>query len=148
MNNIDFTPYNRFIVCSNELLNVKYILSANNTYPILIGQSSCGHPLIWISNITNSEYIIYKNLATHPNFRVQHDIDNHIVNIEYTYSGAATWEKVMSINYTDTNSPNIYYMDLRPLGYTIHGNEYELHIGHSGIVKNATYRNSDAFIGF
>ena len=84
----------------------------------------------------------------HPSFRVQHDEAYSILSIEYTYSGATSWEKVLSINFSNPEKPNIYYMDLRPLGYNIYGNEYELHIGHSGIFRNAEYKNSDAFIGF
>ena len=148
MTHIDFTPYSDIIVCSNELYNVKYILSANNRYPIIIGRNRLGFPAIWIYDITNERDIINNNLAILPNFRVQFDIENSILNIEYTNSGAVTWERIISINFRDLNRPNIFHMDLRPLGYNIYGNEFELHIGYSGIFRNAIYRNSDAFIGF
>lgn len=148
MKHIHFTPYYDLAVCSNRLYNVKYILSTNNRYPIIIAQNNFGYPSIWLYDVTCEKYIIYKNFAMHPSFRVQIDEDQKILSVEYTYSGATSWENVMSVNFSDPNMPNIFYMDLRPLGYNIYGNGFELHIGHSGIFRNAIYRNSDAFIGF
>ena len=141
-----FTPYERITVCNNELVNCKAILNHKGFYPILIGKGI--FPQVWLYS-KYRRYSIIKNipLIEHSVSKVDYlkvdiDADKHLFTIRYLNFNEYHQNLILSMSYANVN-PIIEVLDLRLIGYDIHGESSGLNAGSESFSGN-TMMNMDA----
>lgn len=141
-----FVPYERLTVCNNELVNCKAILNCKGFYPILIGKGF--FPQIWIYSkyrkytpIKNIP-LVERSISRVNNLKVDIDLDKKILAIKYLDYNEFSQNVILSMSYTNVN-PVVDILDLRPIGYDIHGTSSGLNAG-TGLFSGNTMVNMDA----
>lgn len=138
----NYRPYKKLIICSNILIDCKFIISIGDKLPILIGANK--KPLIWLSAIIDPKKKHYQDLvvaseAIHPLVTIEEN--NNLLNI------TAQNQLILSIGSEQPDSATIYKIDLRPIGLNIFGDENVLQIGTNKFSSN-TFQNVETMIGF
>lgn len=140
-----YNPYTRIHFCSNELVNVKYIIDDNGFYPLLIGKGE--QPVIWIYAKTGEDQIIpiiEKNVSKNQLVSVENYKGERIIKVNVkTESGKSS---MLEIEYGG-DRPNVYYLDLRPIGYSIYGDSESLNVGNSVISDSSIQAEAAIGIG-
>lgn len=130
----DYVPYDKLILCSNTILNVKYFIDDNKFYPILVGSGDT--PRIWIfTKISKDEFltVVEDNISKINQLKVDIFQKEKRILISLGNTGISTI--VLEIFYNE-EIPKILHFDLRNLGYEIYGDEKKLMVGKSNISGN------------
>lgn len=141
-----FDPYERITVCNNELINCKAILNHKGFYPILIGKGI--FPQIWIYSKYRKHTLIrdiplVEHSVSKVNFlKVDIDSDKHILTIKYLGYNEFGQDVMLSMSYANVN-PVIDILDLRSIGYDIHGSSSGLSAG-TNVFSGNIMVNTDA----
>lgn len=137
----NYKPLNELNICSNKLLGGAKLIGIDGFAPILIGDGVI--PTIWIfgKNQDNKWVgLIKENKSLHPAIQIINDkIKREIViGIQNTIvlKGKMTSDKVCEVN----------TIDLRPIGFDIHGKENEFYIANSTFSGN-TFQGSGFLVG-
>ena len=136
----NYIPLIELNICSNKFMNGGKLIEINNFPPLLIGDGII--PLIWIYiKGQNDEWveIINESFSLSHSIQIIKDKTNReiIIGIDNTIvlKGKMTNDKYCEIN----------ILDLRPIGFDIHGNEDELKIVTSSFSKNTFMKNGIMF---
>lgn len=123
-------------ICSNKLLGGAKLIGIDDFAPILIGDGVI--PLVWIfGKNSNKQWVelIKESKSLHPAIQIINDIINReiIIGIQNTIvlKGKMTSDKVCEID----------AIDLRLIGFDIHGKENEFHIANSAFSGNTFQLN-------
>lgn len=132
-------------LCSNKILGGGFPFAFGEGLPLIIGNSNGNVPSIWLQAIKN-----------HKNKELIVLIDENIslvkeVSISKPESGVIEVFfkqdiKILRIKKNHDESAIISHLDLRPLGFDITGNVFELRIAGSTFSKN-TVQGTSVFIG-
>jgi hypothetical protein len=128
----DYEPFPNVTICSNLIIETRYLLEVGSVHPFLIGQGEV--PLIWIAapvdqNRTSWRYVVERNVAVHSSFKVS-PID--VFPMKVFAGGRLIVELVR-------NSPShveITSLDLSPIGLNIVGNKNGLSVGSNHMSQN------------
>jgi hypothetical protein len=131
----DYTPYQQLIVCSNQLHNAQMILEIAGHAPLLVGSGAT--PRLWLSVPTSKEgkewaSIVRDSKALHPKVEVTQEPDGSTVVV-------AAGKRILKVRARDANSAEIPELDLRPLGFDVHGDERALWVGSNEFSANSVY---------
>jgi hypothetical protein len=137
----NFKPYKKLTICSNLLIDCKFVISLGDKIPILIGTNH--KPLIWLSAMVDVKKKHYQDLviaseATHPLITVEEI--GKFLNI------FAKKQLVVSISSEIPDSAIVHKLDLRPIGINIFGDENALIVGKNQLSSN-TFQNVETMIG-
>lgn len=137
-----YIPLNELIICSNKLLGGAKLIEIDEFAPILIGDGAI--PSIWIfSKNQNNQWveIIKESKSLHPAIQIINDKINREIVIGFqdtiVLKGKMTSDKICKID----------AIDLRPIGFDIHGKESKFHIANSTFSNN-TFKLSGFLVGF
>lgn len=143
---LQFVPYERLTVCNNELVNCKAILNHKGFYPILIGKGI--FPQIWIYSkyrkhmLIQDILLVERSISKVNYLKVDIDLDKQLLTIKYLDYNEFSQNVILSMSYANLN-PVIDVLDLRPIGYDIHGSSSGLNAG-TGLFSGNTMVNIDA----
>jgi len=138
-----YIPFEELVFCNNHLINVKVPIEFKKNIPLLIGKGDI--PLVWLSVPITQEAkewkeIVIKNKSMDKRITVissEKDksttikVDNHII---------------IQIKKHSDEEAEVISLDLRPLGFNIHGNANILYFGTNKFVNNS-FKNLWAMIG-
>ena len=139
----EYVPYERIIFCSNNLIQVRYLIEDKQFIPILIGKGSI--PKIWLFSIgegNNPYAIVEKNRSRFTSLSVDIDDDNKRISLILNHNQDRV--TLLSLNYKD-NTPIVDKLDLNPIGYNIVGDKNSLKINNQEFSRNS-FQNMQAFI--
>lgn len=127
-----YVPYASLIVCSNSLLGGGHIVSIGDVLPIVIGRGE--KPMIWLQALTKPESkefvpIVEGSISKHPAVKIYEENDVLKVSVSGT--------TVLSVRATAENSADVDELDLRPLGFNLHGDSSTLMVGTSKFSGNS-----------
>lgn len=131
----DYTPYDQLEICSNMLIGVKKIIDDHGFIPILIGRADTNKPLIWLRTKTRDGQLelVEKNNPLLNTIAVNFYKNDNSLDIILNDRG----EKYLILQMEDiTDTPRVTRIDLRTLGYNIHGGEEGLMLGNKSVYKN------------
>ncbi len=117
----NFIPYDKLIICDNELIYCKALIKHKDFYPILIGKGI--YPKIWIYSkyrkytIIKNVPIVEQSISRIRELKLDIDSDKHIISIKNIGSENNT---ILRMSYFE-DLVNIDTIDLRPIGYDIYG---------------------------
>jgi len=137
-----FIPYKTLIICSNSLIGGGFLLSMGDIIPLLIGKGE--KPQIWLQALVDSENkkfipIVEASISKHPAVSIIETLGMLTINIQGT--------NILSVNKYDENSAEIDSIDLRSIGFNIHGTKTQLIIGNSTFSGNSM-SGGGVLIGF
>lgn len=137
----NYKPLDELNVCSNRLLGGAKLIGINGFSPILIGDGAI--PAIWIygKNEKNKWIeLINESKSLHPAIQIINDKINReiVIGIQNTIilKGKMASDKICIVN----------NLDLRPIGFDIHGKDNNLFIGNSTFSGN-TFQGIGFFVG-
>ena len=134
----NYEPYERLVVCNNELIRCKAIIDHKGFYPILIGKGI--FPKIWIYSKYsryNEEIIslVEQSISCNPRMKVDIDPDKNLITIRFLEYQGIKDDIILNINYQKI-SAIIDILDLRPIGYTIYGTSKSIVAGEAEFSEN------------
>ncbi len=126
----NLVPYKMLLVCSNELYDGAQLLSIGSQYPLIVGKGV--RPVVWLQGLRQGssgklEPVVTRSTSVHPAFRVVTGKDDITVFWQNT--------RVLHIK-SNGEIAEIDVLDLRPLGWQVHGNKRELKIGANSFSSN------------
>ena len=138
-----YIPFGELIICSNHLINVKVPIEFKNNIPLLVGKGDV--PLVWLSTPTTKEgedwrEIVVKNKSMDKRITIISPEKNKSTTIK-----AYNCIIIQVIKKSDEEA-EVISLDLRPLGFNIHGNANILYFGTNKFVNNS-FKNLWAMIG-
>lgn len=125
----NFIPYDRLVVCNNELINCRAIISHKGFYPILIGKGL--FPRIWIFDKFDkleSIPLVEQSISHNQRIKVDIDPDRQLVTIRLLEYQGIKENIILNINYQGNNAI-IDILDFRPIGYNIYGTSKSIFAG-------------------
>lgn len=137
----EYIPMKQLVFCGNKVSNYQYLISDNGFYPILIGDGAI--PRIWIfAKMPNKEFmtVVEDSVSNINQIKIDIRSSENKIEIKDTVSNII----ILKLIYDDI--PSIIYMDLKPIGYLIHGDETKLMIGNNTLHGN-TISNVQTVIG-
>lgn len=137
-----FQPYDKLTLCSNILAGGGHLLEAQGALPIVIGKGPL--PLVWLQAPTDTQgkefiLLVAASVASHPAISVSQSASGVSV-----FAGGAPILNVYAPNNTEAV---VDKLDLRPLGYNIHGDSRGLVAGGMKLARN-TAAGSQVLISF
>ncbi|MGF1850644.1 hypothetical protein L4C44_01970 [Vibrio satsumensis] len=144
----DFNIYEELFVCSNRLLNTNHIFKTQDGWaPLVVRRTNDDRqlPVIWLSAKTDNDEDTYIELISG---NTQKFFENEF-NFEVTENGfliSLGSQVICEAGDAQSNSLEIFSLDLRPLGLNIYGSHNKLNIGSSQMSRN-TSSNSDCMFG-
>ncbi len=138
----DYKAFQTLTICSNKVLGGGFPFSLGEGLPLLVGNGPS--PVIWIQavkNVSTKELILLvdRNVPTVKGVEVNKPEEGVI---EVFNVG----KKILRVKKTGIDSAVISFLDLRPLGLNITGNQDGLNISGSSFSRN-TFQGSGVFIG-
>lgn len=138
----DFKPYGELTVCGNRLNNAQMLLEVNGHAPLLVGAGK--RPRLWLSVLTTKDgtewaSVVRDSQALHPKIQVTEEADGSLVVF-------AVGKKVLVVRPSDETRAEVPELDLRPLGFDVHGDAHTLWVGTNQFSSN-TFSNVRAVIG-
>ena len=127
-----FIPYKELIICSNSLIDGGFLLSMGDIIPLIIGKGE--KPQIWLQALVNPEKkefisIVEASISKNTAVSIIETLGMLTINIQNV--------TILSVSQYDTNSAEIDLIDLRPIGFNIHGNKEQLIVGNSTFSGNS-----------
>ena len=127
-----YSPYETLVVCSNTLSGRGHLLAIGEVLPVLVGKGE--KPQVWLQALSNpdkSEFVIIVEASISKHQAVKVFEDSGALNI---HVGGTN---VLSVRVTGEDSAEIFFLDLRPFGINLHGNNSELKVGNSTFIRNS-----------
>ncbi|MCR1026643.1 hypothetical protein NQT66_17625 [Cellulophaga baltica] len=127
----NYIPLDELNICSNKLLGGAKIIGIDDFAPILIGDGAI--PSIWIfGKNQNNKWVelIKESKSLHPAIQIINDTINREIVIGIQNS------IVLKAKMTSNKICEINTIDLRPIGFDIHGKGTEFHIAQSTFSGN------------
>jgi hypothetical protein len=139
---VDYTPYKEMELCSNSFVNTPIPVEVEGHAPLLIGKGT--EPRVWLSAPVSHDKTQWTVLVADNESQVP-DIDVKKT-LEGTLEVFAAGKKVLSVRGTGFDTAAVSWVDLRPLGFDIHGDASALWIG-TNQFSNNRIENCRAGIG-
>lgn len=121
----DFTPYRELEFCSNRLVNTPIPIEVEGQAPLLVGTGA--GPRVWLSALVGQKMRRWTPLVADNESRVPD------VEVRKTPQGAvevlADGAKVLEVRERDPGTAAVTWLDLRPVGFDVHGDSTVLWIG-------------------
>jgi len=137
-----YISLNKLNVCSNVLIGGGFIFSLGTILPLIIGKGPV--PMIWMQSYDfkskKSNILVDGNISRHPDVLVTKPEDG-VVEI-----GIIKGVRMLRVKNTGGDSSVVSFMDLRPIGLNITGDQNELKVGNSSFSKN-TIEGVNVFFG-
>lgn len=139
---VEYEPYGELSFCGNAFINTKMPLEVAGHPPILIGSGP--EPRVWLSaSVGKSQKqwatVVKDNMARYPGVTVLRPKPG-------TIEIQAAGKSVVRVTATSPTSAEVTALDLRPLGFNIHGDRATLWIGTNQFSRN-TISNCRTGIG-
>ncbi|WP_153773362.1 hypothetical protein [Pseudomonas sp. MNR3A] len=120
----NFRPYKNLNVCSNKLLGGGHLFSVGNKLPIIVGAGV--KPQIWLYGVTSPDrarntLLVDSSIAQHSWVRVEEAGRQLLVKVHGS--------TVLRVEQTGEDQAVVSEIDLRPIGYNVHGGVSSLSIG-------------------
>ena len=129
-------------VCSNKITGKGFLFSLWGELPLIIGAGE--EPMVWLKAIQDAEskklfLLVDENISTVKDISVTKP-DEGIIEIFYKSE-----LPILKVKKIDSKSAEIYYLDLKPLGFNIKGDQKKLMVGGSSFSNN-TFNGSGIFM--
>jgi len=139
----NYIPFRELILCSNHLINVNVPIEFKKNIPLLIGKGDV--PLVWLSVPIDKEgkewrKIVIKNKSMDPRIAVIPSEENKLTTVMVD-----NYKIIHVIKHSDEKA-EVINLDLKPLGFNIHGDANMLYIGTNRFINNS-FENLWAMIG-
>lgn len=128
---LQYKPFKEIEIGTNKLIDGEVLFSLNDNVPLLIGMGCIPH--VWLSIPADAkgeswQLLVRDNKALHPKVIVKIEDDSVTVN---TPDGT-----VLKVVAESQNLARIAYIDLRPFGIDIHGNDTSLTVMNNNLTGN------------
>lgn len=137
-----YVALNKLNVCSNVLIGGGFAFSLGSILPLIIGKGSV--PMVWMQaydfKMKKSKILVDGNISKHPDVLVKKP-DDGVIEIS---TGKDV--RILRVKNTGIDSSVVSFIDLRPVGLNIIGNQNELKVGNSSFSKN-TIEGANVFFG-
>jgi len=138
----DYTPYREMELCSNRFVNTPVPVEVEGHAPLLVGKGD--EPRVWLSapvshDKTQWTVVVADNESLVPDVDVRKTLEG-------TLEVFAAGNKVLAVREVGADSASVSWVDLRPLGFNIHGDGSALWIG-TNQFSNNRIENCRAGIG-
>lgn len=129
-----YIPFEELVLCNNYLINVKVPIEFKKKIPLLVGKGDV--PLIWLSGpITKDgkdwQELVIKNKPMKEKITVISSKENKLITIKIN-----TYTIIHVIKHSDEKA-EIISLDLRPLGFNIHGDANIFYFGTNKFINNS-----------
>lgn len=128
-----YKQYNSLTICSNVIKGGGHFLSVNNALPLIIGKGT--KPQIWIQAMSSSNAggfisIVENSVAKNSAVKI-FELDG-VMNISVDN------KRILSVkSNADSDSAQVDFLDMRPIGLNIYGDSKLLTVGTSTFVGNS-----------
>ncbi len=127
-----YQPYENLTICSNKLIGGGHVVAVGDVLPLIIGKGE--KPQIWLQALSKpntKEFIsiVENSVSKHPAVEVLEVSGVVIVSIQGT--------KILSVKSVSEDSAVVESMDLRPIGFNLHGNSSSMSVGGSTFSGNS-----------
>jgi hypothetical protein len=138
----DYTPYRELEFCSNHFVNTPLAIEVEGQAPVLVGAGA--GPRVWLSAPTGQDkrrwtLVVADNTPRVTGVDVRKTSPGHIEVL-------AADTKVLEVREVSSDTAAVTWLDLRPLGLDIHGDNSVLWIGTNQFSANRI-ENCNAAIG-
>jgi len=138
-----YIPFEELVLCNNYLINVKVPIEFKKKIPLLVGKGDV--PLIWLSAPVKKDgrdwqELVIKNKPMNKKITIISSKENKLITIKID-----TYTIIQVIKHSNEKA-EVIGLDLRPLGFNIHGNANILYFGTNQFVNNH-FKNMRAMIG-
>ncbi len=138
----NFRAYGVLNLCGNKILGGAHIFSIGNKLPIIIGAGV--KPQIWLYGVANQRrgkhtLLVDSSIAQHPWVRVEELGRQLLVKVH----GAT----VLRVEQTGEDQAIVTELDLRSIGFNVHGGISSLTIGNMQI-SGSTFNSAGVIAGF
>lgn len=116
-----YVPYQRVTICSNTLEGGGFLFEVDGKLPLLIGKGT--PPLIWLSAMTpdGSKVVVDASTPASKDIVSTNVFGGSIVMLHGNV--------IISARETSANAVEIDQLDMRPLGFSIYGDQKALYVG-------------------
>jgi len=133
----DFVPFAEINVCSNVMKGGKAPFLVGDKVPLLVGKNS--HPKFWLSapkDRAATEWIdlIVAGTTVHPNVKILLSEDQKDISVQFRR------QPVLELRVVSADSVDLSFIDLRPIGLNIFGENGVLHLG-SHVLSSNSFEN-------
>lgn len=137
-----YSPYERLMFCSNELVKVRVPIQVHGEPVVLVGKGGDG-PAVWLSvpergGEEGRLYVVVGNDSLHDELTVEKERKS-------TRVVAPEGICVLEAREDEAGNCEVTRLDLRPLGLNIEGTEERLRVGNRQLIAN-TFRAVAAMI--
>ena len=138
----NYKSLDSLIICSNKMIGGGFPFSLGDGLPLIIGMGE--EPVVWLQTIKNYEtktlfLVVDANISTVKEISVTKPKKGVI---EIFYNGRY---RIIRVEKLDATSVEISYLDLKPLGLNISGDQNELKVGGSSFSRN-TFHGTNIFM--
>ena len=140
---IEYTPYEKIIIGSNEI-SCKHLININGFYPIIIGKGVA--PRIWLFAMSKGREItlVDDSKGVYNRISVINDKVKKEISIVFEETPNSIFV-ILKATYKDEGVLYIKEMDLNPIGLAVVSDEKELRVGNNRISGNKV-RGAESFI--
>jgi hypothetical protein len=130
----DFLPFARLDVCSNVMNGGKAPFLIGDKVPLLVGKNS--HAKFWLSapkDRAATEWVdlIVAGTTVHPDVKVLFSEDQRTISVQFRR------QPVLELRVVSADSADLSFIDLRPIGLNIFGDNDGLHLGTNRLSSNS-----------
>lgn len=115
----DFKAYDRIIVAGN-IMQSRYLLEDEGFRPLIIGFSDGLYPVIWIYKKSDGRVYPLVERNTPINERIKCECTDDYMIIRLFDDEKKIWKKMLRVLIKENVIPEIDFLDLRGLGYSIY----------------------------
>jgi hypothetical protein len=128
----DYTPYRELEFCSNRFVNTLIAIEVEGHVPLWVGAGA--GPRVWLSAPAGTEKrrwtpVVVDNRSRVPDVQVKSASQGRLE----VFAGET---RVLEAREIDAQRAAVTWLDLRPLGFNIHGNSSVLWIGTNQFSRN------------
>jgi len=139
----NYKSLNSLTICSNKLIGGGFPFAVGEGLPLIIGSGS--DPMVWLQAVENPQskkllLLVDGNISTVKELSVTKPEQGVI---EIYFKGIT---RILRVKKMDENSAVISFLDLRPIGINVTGNQDGLNIGGNSFSKN-TFQGASVFFG-
>ncbi|WP_168377577.1 hypothetical protein [Acinetobacter cumulans] len=139
----DYKSLNSLTICSNKLIGGGFPFALGDGLPLIIGSGK--EPKVWLQAVEDPQskkliLLVDGNISTVKEISVTKPEKGVI---EVYFKGVT---RILRVKQIDNSSAVISFLDLRPIGLNITGNQDGLNIAGSSFSGN-TFQGSSVFIG-
>lgn len=124
-------PPQEIVLCGNKVNEYKYLFSLDGFIPLFINENSIPKISLYIKDAEkNIICLVYENEPLNPTIKFNYNKEESSITINDVQN------KINLLKIDFSNELRISYLDFKPMGYNLHGDDKMLFVGNSKLQGN------------